>query len=286
MANDNIRALGRGLDVLEYLSQSGGARRGELTRRFGLSRPAIFRILQTLHQCGLVSEGPDEVYRPTLAVRGLSDGLSDEAWAIWAAEPVLLDLQKEVTWTCEVATYENYTMVQRETTHTLNPYGIEIDEMGARRSMLSTAAGRAYLAFCPTAEADRILEYIERHGDPVNPEARNDDEFKEFIEAARLHGFATESRRTYPNAAAIAAPIRRRGRVLACLSIGWVRKAVPFREGVESLAPALLRARATIEAAMEDDYDLSIRGFGLGGTDNRLEQARRRSRCGRPCAAA
>lgn len=256
MANDNIRALGRGLDVLEYLSQSGGARRGELTRRFGLSRPAIFRILQTLHQCGLVSEGRDEVYRPTLAVRGLSDGFTDEAWAIWAAEPALLQLQKEVTWTCELATYDNYAMVQRETTHTLNPYGIDIDEMGARRSMVTTAVGRAYMAFCPPAEAARILEYIERHGDPVNPGTPFDPEFHEFVDGARLNGFATESRRTYPTAAAIAAPIRRRGRVLACISIGWVRKAVPFREGVESLAPALLRARAAIEAAMGDDGDL------------------------------
>ena len=256
MGDDNIRALGRGLDVLEYLSQSGGARRNELTKRFGLSRPAIFRILQTLGQCGLVSEGRDEVYRPTLAVRGLSDGLSDEAWAIWAAEPALLELQKEVTWTCELTTYENYAMIQRETTHTLNPYGIEIEEMDARRSMLSTAAGRAYLAFCPPAEAARILEYLERHGDPVSPASHCGPEFHEFIAAARLNGFATERRHTYPNAAAIAAPIRRRGRVLACLSIGWVAKAVPFREGVESFAPALLRARDSIEAAMIGDCDL------------------------------
>jgi len=256
VGDDNIRALGRGLDVLEYLSQSGGARRNELTRRFGLSRPAIFRILQTLNQCGLVSEGPDEVYRPTLAVRGLADGLSDEAWAVSEAGPALLELQKEVTWTCELTTYQAYAMVQRETTHTLNPYGIEIEEMGARRSMLSTAAGRAYLAFCPPAEAARILEYIERHGDPVSPGAYCGQEFQEFIAAARLNGFATERRHTYPNAAAIAAPIRRRGRVLACLSIGWIAKAVPFREGVESFTPALLRARDSIEATLVGDDDL------------------------------
>lgn len=256
MGHENIRALGRGLDVLEYLSQSGGARRNELTKRFGLSRPAIFRILQTLHQCGLVSEGLDEVYRPTLAVRGLSDGLSDEAWAIWAAVPTLLELQKEVTWTCELATYDNYTMVQRETTHGLNPYGIEIEEMETRRSMLSTAAGRAYLAFCPPAEAARILEYLERHGDPVNPGAGVGPEFHEFIEDARVNRFATERRQTYPTAAAIAAPICHRGRVLACLSIGWITKAVPFREGVENFAPALLRARDSIEASLAKDSGL------------------------------
>jgi IclR family mhp operon transcriptional activator len=259
MGDDNIRALGRGLDVLEYLSMSGGARRNELTKRFGLSRPAIFRILQTLHQCGLVSEGRDEVYRPTLAVHGLSDGLSDQAWAIWAAQPTLLELQKEVTWTCELSTYENYAMVQRETTHTLNPYCIEI-ELDVRRSMLFSAAGRAYLAFCPPAEAAAILEHLERHGDPVNPSARCTPEFYEFVDAARLNGFATERRQTYPNAAAIAAPVRRGGRVLACLSIIWIAKAVPFREGVESLAPALLRARASIEAAMIGDGDLASDG--------------------------
>lgn len=263
MSDDNIRALGRGLDVLEYLSQSGGARRNELTKRFGLSRPAIFRILQTLHQCGLVSQGRDEVYRPTLAVRGLSDGLSDEAWAVSAAEPALLELQKEVTWTCELSTYQAYAMVQRETTHTLNPYGIEVEEMDARRSMLLTAAGRAYLAFCPPAEAARILEYLERHGDPVNPGGRCGPEFHEFIAAARLNGFATERRQTYPYAAAIAAPIRHCGRVLACLSIVWIPKAVPFRDGVESFAPALLRARASIEAALTGDSELLAANDGF-----------------------
>ena len=54
--------------------------------------------------------------------------------------------------------------------------------------------------------------------------------------------------------------IERGGRVLACLSIIWIAKAVPFREGVESLAPALLRARASIEAAMIGDGDLASDG--------------------------
>ncbi|MDR3473052.1 MAG: helix-turn-helix domain-containing protein [Devosia sp.] len=284
MWDANIRAFGRGLDVLEYLCQSGGAPRNELVKRFGLSRATILRILQTLHQFGLISEGSNKVYRPTLAVSRLSAGVSDKALAIWAAQPVLLKLQREVTWTCELTTYENYAMVPRETTHALNPYGIKA-ETDARRSMLLAAAGRAYLAFCPPAEAAEILQYLERHGDPVRPGAHCGPEFHEFIESARFNGFATERRQTPPNPAAIAAPIRHRsgvvtchsvaiaapirhrGRVLACLSISWMPKAIPFREGVESFAPTLLKARASIESAIVggDDLLAASDGFALAG---------------------
>jgi len=251
---DTIRALSRGLSVLEYLSEVGGATSQATATHFGLSRPTIYRILGTLVEGGLISLDEDEVYRPTLAARALGEGLTDEAWALWAASPVLLDLQKEVVWTCEIATFENYAMVKRETTHALNPFRIDVKNFDdSRHSMLTSACGRAYLAFCPTQEATQILEHIARFGDPVDSKARSGAHVTDILAKVRSDGYATEQRSAYPRVTSIAAPIGYQGRVLACISINWIARAVKLQEGINQFLPALKRTQAAIEERLALD---------------------------------
>lgn len=51
--SENIRALSRGLNVLEFLSETGGATRQATVAHFGLSRPTIYRLLGTLEKVAL-----------------------------------------------------------------------------------------------------------------------------------------------------------------------------------------------------------------------------------------
>ncbi|MCM2472398.1 helix-turn-helix domain-containing protein [Rhizobium sp. CG5] len=253
---DNIRALSRGLRLLEFLSETGGATKQTTVAHFGLSRPTIYRLLGTLEKSGLISLGKDGVYRPTIATRALKEGLTDDVWALWAAEPILLELQKEVVWTSEITTFDTYScsMLKRDTTHSLNPFHIKLlDFDDSHRSMLTSACGLAYLAFCPQQQRVQILEHLGRFGDHVDPNSHCGAHTRDMIAKIRSDGYAVERRSSYPQIAAIAAPIRHDERVLACLSIIWIPSAVKMQDGLERFLPALQRAQDAIEQKLKRD---------------------------------
>lgn len=252
---ETIRTLTRGLNVLRILNETGGAPCQAIARELGLSRPTVYRILVTLVDCGLVSADDDKVYRPTLETHALGNGLTDKAWVLWSAMPEMIKLQKEVLWTCEIATFEDYAMVRRDATHLANPFRIDIRDFDDRkRSMLTSALGRAYLAFCPKQEAEHILAHLERFGDPIDPGAGAGARTRAALQLVREQGYALEQRIAYPYATSIAAPIRHGERVLACLSIAWIARAVELQKALDSFVPALKRTQAAIESNLERDF--------------------------------
>jgi IclR family mhp operon transcriptional activator len=245
---DTIRAISRGLNALRIISESGGSPCQAIADQLNLSRPTVYRILGTLLDSGLVSVDDEKIYRPTLATRALENGLTEKAWAHWAAMPTLVRLQKEVVWTCEIASFEDYAMVQRDSTHLQNPYRIDVQEFDDRlRSMLTSAVGRTYLAFCPPKEAEQILSHLEQFGDSVDPEARVDEHTRPMLQTIREKGYALEQRYSYPHVTSIAAPIRHGEGVLACIDIAWISRAVRLSDALDKFVPALLRAQAEIE---------------------------------------
>tara|TARA_B110001454_G_scaffold177183_1_gene169576 strand:- start:12433 stop:13194 length:762 start_codon:yes stop_codon:yes gene_type:complete len=248
---DTIRALSRGLNALSIISETGGSTCQAIADQLNLSRPTVYRILGTLLDDGLVSVDEDKVYRPTILTRTLENGLTEKAWAHWIAMPTLKELQKEVVWTCELATFEDYVMVQRDSTHNQNPFRIDVQEFNdQQRSMLTSAVGRSYLAFCPPAEADKILAHLQQYGDNVDPEARVSENTRVMLESIRQKGYAVEQRYSYPHVTSISVPILHGERVLACIDIAWISRAVNLADGVEKFLPPLLRAKAEIEAKL------------------------------------
>ena len=252
--NENIRALFRGLSALRIVSDTGGATCQYIANELTLSRPTVYRILETLVASGLATMDEGKVYRPTFAVRALENGLTDRAWALWTATPTLAELQKEVVWTCEIATFEDYAMVRRDSMHLENPFRIDVRNFDDRpRSMLTSALGRAYLAFAPEQETSLILRHIERFGDPVDAEAQIGTQTEAQLQSVRDKGYALEQRLSYPHVTSIAAPIRFRGRVLACIDVAWISRAIKVKEGIDQFVPALMRAQTEIERNLERD---------------------------------
>ncbi|NKJ44800.1 MULTISPECIES: helix-turn-helix domain-containing protein [unclassified Novosphingobium] len=246
--NDTIRALSRGLNALRIISETGGTTCQAIADELQLSRPTVYRILGTLVDDGLISVDDAKIYRPTVATRTLENGLTAKAWAHWAALPTLIKLQKEVIWTCEIATFEDYAMVQRDSTHLQNPFRIDVQEFNdQQRSMLTSAVGRTYLAFCPPQEAEQILSHLEQFGDSVDPEAKVGEHTRPMLQAIREKGYAVEQRFSYPHATSIAVPIQFHGRVLACIDIAWISRAVRLSDGIDKFLAALLNAKAEIE---------------------------------------
>ncbi len=158
-----IRALMRGLDALTVLNLRDGATVSEVAHEIRLPRTTVYRILETLCNCGFVyRDSTDERYRLTILVRGLSEGFDDEAWVSQIAKPMIYSLCAEIVWPVSLATLSGTKMMLREATDHSTPLAIERYSAGLQLPVLNTATGRAYLANCPPAQRDALIDILAR----------------------------------------------------------------------------------------------------------------------------
>ncbi len=239
MAHKPIRAVARGLEMLEALNRLGTATALALARETGIPRPTIYRLLETMVLSGHVA-AMGERYTLRLRVRALSDGFEDEAWIAEIAAPALRALTARIRWPCDVGTLEGLEMVIRETTHGVAPFSIDRAMLGRRLPMLESSMGRAYLAFAPAAERAALLRML---GPPAG--------FARRLGETRRRGFALRAGGgPWPHTGSVALPIRAAGRVLGCVNAIWMARAVPPEEGIRQCLEPLRETADRIEAAI------------------------------------
>ena len=244
-----IRALNRGLDVLTVLNRLDRAPINALAAAVALPRTTTFRILETLRLAGYVERDPhDDCYRPTVRVRALSDGFDDEAMMAHLAKPHLSALCEQIVWPVAIATPAGAAMVIRETTDHQSPLAVEQFGAGVRVPMLASAAGRAYLAFCPEALRDALLESLANSSQPEDRLARNRSEALRLLHETRAQGYGIAQRaRRVSEETSLAIPMQAKDRVLATMSVRFASTAVPTRTAVERFLPKMRELAARIE---------------------------------------
>jgi DNA-binding IclR family transcriptional regulator len=145
MSGETSQTLDRGLRLLEVLVDHPGLSVTDLAARLGTSRPAVYRLLATLEQHGLVDRTGDGQVRLGLGVlplaRAVTPRFSD------AALPVLRELADDVGATAhltvaEGATAEAVAVAVVEPSRTTMHVGYRV---GSRHPLDSGAAGRAIL---------------------------------------------------------------------------------------------------------------------------------------------
>src|ERR1700729_539743 len=245
-----IRALNRGLDVLTELNRLERAAINTLAAAVALPRTTTYRILETLRLAGYVDRDlHDDCYRPTIMVRGLSDGFDDEAMVAHIAKPHIAALGAEIVWPVAVATPSGATMMIRETTDRQSPLALEQYSAGVRVPMLSSAAGRAYLAFCSPQQRDAMLELLARSSLPEDRPARSRIEVERLLNETRTQGFGMAHRaRRVSEETSLAIPVRARDRILATVTVRYAATAVPLRAAVEQYLPKMREVAQKIEA--------------------------------------
>jgi len=244
-----IRALNRGLDVLTELNRLERAAINTISNAVRLPRTTTYRILETLRLAGYVDRDPhDDCYRPTIMVRALSDGFDDEAMVAHIAKPHLAALGAEIVWPVAVATPSGATMMIRETTDRESPLALERFSAGVRVPMLGSAAGRAYLAFCPGPQRDALLELLSRSSLPEDRLARSRVEVERLLNETRSQGFGMAHRaRRVSEETSLAIPVRTKDRVLATVTVRYAATAVPLRTAVEQFLPKMREVAHKIE---------------------------------------
>ncbi len=244
-----IRALNRGLDVLTELNRRERAAINVLAVAVGLPRTTTYRILETLRLAGYVErDSHDDCYRPTIRVRTLADGFDDEAMLGHLAKPHLAALGAQIVWPVAIATPSGATMTIRETTDRHSPLALEQYGAGVRVPMLSTAAGRAFLAFCPAPQRESVLELLCRSSRPEDRLARSRAEVERLLHETRSQGFGMAHRsRRVSEETSLAIPVRAKERIVATVAVRYAATAVPLRVAVDQFLPKMRETAQRIE---------------------------------------
>lgn len=247
-----MRGAERTLNVLAALNRINGATVSRLASDTGISRPALYRVLDTLCAQGYVARKTDEdTYALTPLVRSLSDGFRDEDWVRNIATPVIKELQEQVVWPTDLSTFHGNAMYLRETTRRASPMTIDRVMVGLRLPMLRSAAGRAYLAWCPANEQRLILESLRASGHPDDARAHDAPWVRSLVANTRRRGYGERQEELVERTGAIAIPIQLRARVVACLSITFIASALTPQQAARRHLDMLRASAHEIETRLQ-----------------------------------
>lgn len=255
-----IRALSRGLEVLAELNRRERAPIHTLSSAVRLPRTTTFRILETLRLAGFVQrDAHDDCYRPTVLVRSLADGFDDEALIAHLGRAHLATLARDIVWPIDIATPTQSAMVVRETS--LSPLALEPPRAGDALPLLSSAAGRVYLAFSKTAVREAVLDSLVDMTSPQERLARDRPEIERILQETRAQGFGVSQRaRRISQEISLALPLRAADRVLGALAVRFAATAVSLRSAVEHFLPKMREVAGKIET----EFAQQVRDSSLG----------------------
>jgi IclR family mhp operon transcriptional activator len=250
-----VRALDRGLRVLQIINQHDGIKTQEIARLSGLARPTVFRLLETLEASGFVRQSESSsVWFPTLECHSLSSGFMDKSWIGNIAMPEMIRLGEKVLWPLDLVTLEGDAMQIRESTHKLSPFSFDVGMVGRRVPLLHTAGGYAYLAFCPENEREVIIDMLRTSAHPDHALIHEGKAFEQILEDTRKAGYGYRVQGGYrSHTQSVSAPIFSNGRVLACLTIICLKSALSFDTMVRDFVPLLQAASQRISDKIETE---------------------------------
>ncbi len=254
----SVRALERGLGIIQHLNGFGPLPCAELARLSGLNRITTFRLLETLKSLGYIARDPkSKSYFLAERVLGLSDGYKRDSWI---GGPVRLYVEQcadEVEWPVLFTTNSGSHMIVRASTRSDSPYNFTKRGLGQRIPILHSSVGLCYLAFAPKKiRRDIIMLAISERSD-AGEMTRKDMErelamIEEGLNTAAERGFAylESSWKTEGiDTSAIAVPVTHGKQLLGTLGITFFRAAMSLAQAKKTLLPHMLGTAEMIARA-------------------------------------
>lgn len=259
-----IRALARGIEVLQLLQASGGMSLGDIHRETGLAKATLLRILLTFQEEGLVWQRIiDKAYLASYSLQQRARYLDDVSHLVEVSSPVLADLTSRIDWPSILAVARLDHMEVIETNSPKSYFHhIPLGPVGFQVNMLMSATGKAYLAHCPETEKAAILSRL-RHSQRVgNLGARNAAWVEKVLAETKALGYGTRDprfggdfdiprRQSDDGRDSIAVPIMSGERVFGCINLTWIQKVANRRQIVDAHLPALQEAARTIALKLQ-----------------------------------
>ncbi len=231
-----IKGLERGLLVLQALHMQPDSSLHEIHIVTRISKPSLLRILHTLARAGLVTRRlGDGRYRVGATLSQAPSRRAHRDRIAEAAAPIMERLCVRVSWPSDLMVPAGDHMEIRETSRTRSPFLLQPERIGLPVNWLRTAVGRAYLAFCPAKERQRIVGLLAASTKLEDRLAREPARLNAVLAEVRGRGYGTRDAAHVggyyggpPHAdglLAIAVPLRDGQRVVGAINIVWLRTA-------------------------------------------------------------
>jgi IclR family mhp operon transcriptional activator len=246
-----VQAVRRAFDVLRAVNRLRIASIQQLHEATGFPKPTIVRMLETLLAEGYIAR--DNMcggYWVTSRAHELASGCEGISHIIEIARPFAIDLTHRTKWPVGIGVLDGDAIAIKFWTGTISPLVHTNTVLGLRPDLVTTAMGRALLAFCPDGE--RELQIARLRDDPARgfgdaEEAR----LRDILRQVRLDGFATRDPKTKPyRISTLAMPIREGDTVHAVINTSFFTTAVPACEVAEKILAPLRETTARIEQAI------------------------------------
>ena len=251
-----IRSLERGLQVLKALNATPISSLQDVYRLTQIPKPTLLRILHTLEQSGVVSRRlADGRYRISANLTRLGRKRDRYDRVAEAAAPVLDLLCQKVSWPSDLMVPAGDHMEIRETSRTQSPFMVYYnkDRVGMPVNWLLSAVGRAYLAYCPENEREKVINLLRKSDRPENWLARDPKRLNEIFSETRKKGYGSRDQafiggpygaQLPDGLAGIAVPLLDRARVHGVINVIWPKSARTVEEMVRDCLGDLKAAAA------------------------------------------
>lgn len=251
----NVRAISRGLAVLQTVNRGGSVTMMEICRGAAIPYPTACRIVQTLMDEGFLEREPARKrYRPTAMVRTLAMGFQEEDDLVAVARPHIVALTKALAWPVSVVSRVGPVMMVRDSTHKLTSLTLHNYVPGFTLPIIECSTGKAWLAWAPPEERAGVLAGLRQLEGPAERLAVLLTSSEKMIQDIRAKGYATQARNAYTatpgKTSSIAVPLFKDDHVIGAMALIFFASAVPMAEAEARFVPALQETARAISAAL------------------------------------
>jgi len=233
-----VLSLARGLEVIEtFEGHTEGQSVADISRRTGLSRAAVRRLMITLEQLGY-AEYTGRVYRLKTRVLKLGFSYLTSTSLPTIAQPILEQVTEAVHESSSLSVLDEDQIVYlaRSSAKRVMSVGLSV---GSRLPAYCTSMGRVLLAALPDEELAAYIDRVDLRA--LTPKTVTDKGLLyETIRRVQVQGFALADEELELGLRSIAVPVRNRhNRVVAAINIGVHAARVSAGEMIERLLPIL-----------------------------------------------
>ena len=243
-AFEPVRALLRGLEVLEAVNRGRAPSVAELAQEVELPRATVIRLLATLEDAGYIARSEDggrHGVSPRAAA--LSAGFDYNAWLAAIAQPGLRRLMRQIRWPSDLIVRSGENMIVLTSNRDRSGLNLNTRYAGMMSSMFNSGSGFAYLAWCDDDERQRLLAEL---ADPAERSA-----VEEEVTRTRARGYGVRNASLPPGVGAIATPVLVGGWAAACLNVVFLPKLSTPEAIAGECLPALRAAAQTLGREMQ-----------------------------------
>jgi IclR family mhp operon transcriptional activator len=245
-----VNAVCRALQILNVANQKSIATVNSIHTQTGIPQPTIVRMLETLmHEGYVVRDNMCGGYRVTRKVAELSAGYSGISRVIEIARPLAIGLTRQIKWPIGLGEIDGDAVEIRYWTGTISPVVHTNTVLGKRADLLTSAMGRAYMAFCSDDERDRHIRDLRE----TLPEfgASEEVEYRELLDRVRRSELAMRVPGTGPTRmTTYSVPILENDKVAAVMSVSFFTSSVPQKDVRKAVLDPLIETRINIEHAL------------------------------------